>query len=152
MADASQKLLQLFNLPEILSFGTLYLITKFLLNLDEFYSILAATQHFKLYKSTIMDQFVTFPKGIYRNKKTAEHSKVKKTLSTSCNKVLSFAEAFVTKHTKIVEEMETLSFGGATKGRSLCRGNRNEVCIKSARGLSIRSIERKNNNNRKTMT
>ena len=41
-------------------FGRRYLATKLLLNIDRFHSILAAVQRFKLWKSAIMDQFVTF--------------------------------------------------------------------------------------------
>ena len=59
------KLLQLFNLPEILLFGGLYLVTKVLLNLDQLYGISATAQYFKLWKSAIMDQFVTFRKRVY---------------------------------------------------------------------------------------
>ena len=43
-----QKLLQPFNSLEILWFGRLYLITKVLLNLDKFYSILAVILYFEL--------------------------------------------------------------------------------------------------------
>ena len=39
---------------EILSLGRLYLVTKILLNLDLFDSILAAIQHFELWKSAII--------------------------------------------------------------------------------------------------
>ena len=58
----TQKLLQLFNSPEILLFGRLYLVAQVLLNLDRFYSVLATIQYFRLWKSVIMDQFVTFRK------------------------------------------------------------------------------------------
>ena len=58
-----QKLLQLFNSPEIL-FGRVHLVTKVLLNLDRFYSILATTEYFKFWKSAIMHQFVTFRKRV----------------------------------------------------------------------------------------
>ena len=40
-------------------------VTKVLLNLAQFYSILAAINYFKLWKSAIMDQFVTFRKRVY---------------------------------------------------------------------------------------
>ena len=52
-----QKLLQHYNSPESLRSGRLYLVTKVLLNLDRFYSMLATIKHFKLWKSTIIDQF-----------------------------------------------------------------------------------------------
>ena len=61
-----QKLLQLSDSPEILIFGRLYLVIKVFLNLDQFYSILATIQYFKLPKSAIMDQFVTFRKLVYK--------------------------------------------------------------------------------------
>ena len=51
---------------DILSFGGLYLVNKVLLNLDRFYSILTTIQYFKLKKSAIMDQLVTFRKRVYR--------------------------------------------------------------------------------------
>ena len=43
----------------------MYLVTKVLLNLDRFYSILATIQYFKLQESVIMDQFVTCRKRVY---------------------------------------------------------------------------------------
>ena len=43
----------------------MYLVTKVLLNLYRFCSILATTQYFRLLKSAIMDQFVTFLKRVY---------------------------------------------------------------------------------------
>ena len=45
--------------------GRLYLVTNALLNLDQFYNILAAINYFKFRKSAIMDQFETFPKRVY---------------------------------------------------------------------------------------
>ena len=56
------KLLQLLNSPEILWFERLCLVTRVLLNLDRFYSILATIQCFK---SAILDQFVTFCIRVY---------------------------------------------------------------------------------------
>ena len=41
-------------------------VTKVLLNLDRFYSIMATMRCFKLCKSTIMDQFVIVRERIYR--------------------------------------------------------------------------------------
>ena len=52
-----RKLLKLLNSPEIMCFGRMYLVTKVLLNLYQFYSILATIQYFKLWKSAIMNQF-----------------------------------------------------------------------------------------------
>ena len=40
-------------------------VTKVLLNLHQFYNILATMQYFKLRKSAIIDQFVTFRKRVY---------------------------------------------------------------------------------------
>ena len=60
-----QKLLQLSNSPAILRFGRLYYVTKVLLDRDPFHSILATIQYFKFRKSAIMDQFMTFRKGVY---------------------------------------------------------------------------------------
>ena len=40
-------------------------MTKVLLNLDKFYSILAAIQYIKFLKSAIMDQFVTFRERVF---------------------------------------------------------------------------------------
>ena len=48
------------------NFRRLYLVTKVLLNCDRFYSILVTMQNFTLRKPTIMDQFVTFRKRVYR--------------------------------------------------------------------------------------
>ena len=64
-----QKLVQLFSSPEILWFGRLYLVTKVLLNLDRFHNILVSIQYLKLWKSSIMDQFLTFRKRVYRDLK-----------------------------------------------------------------------------------
>ena len=60
-----QKLLQLLNSLEILWSGRLYLVTKVLLNLDQFYRVLTTIQYFRLRKSTIMDQFVTLHKRVH---------------------------------------------------------------------------------------
>ena len=60
-----QKQLQLFNSPEVLWFGRLYIVTKVLLNLYRFYSILATTQCFRLWESVTMDQFVMFRERVY---------------------------------------------------------------------------------------
>ena len=49
-----QKLLQLFSPSEILWFVWAYLVTKVLLNIDRFYSILAVIQDCKLWKCTII--------------------------------------------------------------------------------------------------
>ena len=57
-----QKLLELLDSPQILLFGRLYLVTEVLLNPDRFYSIMATMEYFKVWKSAIMDQFVTFRK------------------------------------------------------------------------------------------
>ena len=42
-----------------------YFVTKVLLNFDRFYSILATIQYFRLWKSAIMDHFVTFRERVY---------------------------------------------------------------------------------------
>ena len=47
-------------------FNRLYLVTKVLLNLDQFHNILATIQYFKFWKLAIMDQLVTFRKRVYR--------------------------------------------------------------------------------------
>ena len=62
LVHASGKIQKLFNSPEILSFGRLHLVTKILLNLDLFHSIVASIHYSILWKSAIMDQFVTLCK------------------------------------------------------------------------------------------
>ena len=41
-------------------------IAKVLLNLNQFYSVMTAIQYFRLWKSDIMDQFMTFRNMVYR--------------------------------------------------------------------------------------
>ena len=47
-------------------FGRLYFVTKVLLNLDRFHTVLATMQRFIFWKSAIMDQFLTCRKRVYK--------------------------------------------------------------------------------------
>ena len=65
MADISKNF---YNFSVLLKFCALEdLVTKVLLNLDQFHSILAT--YFKFWKSPIMDQFVTFRERVYNTTK-----------------------------------------------------------------------------------
>ena len=65
MADTSKNCYNFSIHLKFYDFGRLYLVTKVLLDLDRFYSILATIQYFKRWKSAIMDQFMTFRKRVY---------------------------------------------------------------------------------------
>ena len=60
-----QKLLQLVN--SFWWFGRMLLVSDMLRDLDQFYTILVTIRHFKLWKSTIMDQFLTFHENVYKD-------------------------------------------------------------------------------------
>ena len=62
-----QKLLQLVN--SFWWFGRMLLVSDMLRDLDQFYTILVTIWHFKLWKSTIMDQFLTFHENVCKDHK-----------------------------------------------------------------------------------